>query len=228
MKLGILIPVCTDVWDPIVYDNARPNLPPEIELEVRHLDHGVDNIESDLDMALNAPHIIDKARQMEKDGLDAVLLFCFKDPMLGACKELLNIPVVGLQQAAVAVAGLLGENIAVVATSEHAAAGYRRALAGRIKQVVTMDIPVLELVDLNRMEQSLRSCIEQALRLQCDAVILGCGSIMGLDFAAMQREYGVPIVVPIHAALSVCYCLIKQGLRQSRIAYPEPEIKAVY
>ena len=80
-------------------------------------------IDSDLDVAVAAPEIVQMALQAQADGFDAVCLYCFSDPGLSACRELLQIPVVGGAQASLALAAQLGHRFSVLTTA-----------AGRIPQ----------------------------------------------------------------------------------------------
>ena len=48
---------------------------------------------------LAAPEIVQLAADGQNAGFDAVVLYCFSDPVIDACREALRIPVIGGAQA---------------------------------------------------------------------------------------------------------------------------------
>lgn len=71
-------------------------------------------IDSALDVTLAAPEIITMAVRAEAEGYDAVVLYCFSDPAVDACRELLHIPVIGGGQAACLLAPLIGRQAGLI------------------------------------------------------------------------------------------------------------------
>ncbi len=68
---------------------------PGVELHMECLVENHIEIDSALDAALAAPEIIKMAVRAESEGYDAVVLYCFSDPAVDACREVVSIPVVG-------------------------------------------------------------------------------------------------------------------------------------
>ena len=56
-------------------------------------------LNSALDVVLAAPEIVQLAADGQNAGFDAVVLYCFSDPVIDACREALRIPVIGGAQA---------------------------------------------------------------------------------------------------------------------------------
>ena len=56
-------------------------------------------LNSALDVVLAAPEIVQLAADGQNAGFDAVILYCFSDPVIEACREALRIPVIGGAQA---------------------------------------------------------------------------------------------------------------------------------
>lgn len=81
---------------------------PDVELHMECLVENHIEIDSALDAALAAPEIIKMAVRAESEGYDAVVLYCFSDPAVDACREIVSIPVVGGGQASCLLAPLVG------------------------------------------------------------------------------------------------------------------------
>ena len=132
---------------------------------------------------------------------------------------------VGIREAAIALAGLMGDNIAVITTRKFSVAQYKRVLKGKVHEVTCLDIPVLELGDYERVYKTLDERVGQVAAKGSDIVVLGCGSILNLDFHSIEEKYGIPIVLPVYAGVIACEFMVRTGLKQSRIAYPIPDEK---
>lgn len=57
-------------------------------------------INSALDVVFAGAEIVELAVRAQNDGYDAVVLYCFSDPVIDACREALHIPVIGGAQVA--------------------------------------------------------------------------------------------------------------------------------
>ena len=89
---------------------------PETELTVVNPEHGPVSIESAYDEALAIPPTLALIKQAEQDGYDAAVIACFSDPGLHAARELVSIPVIGIQEATLHVAAQLGFRFTITTT----------------------------------------------------------------------------------------------------------------
>ena len=55
-------------------------------------------------------------------------------------------------------------------------------------------------------------------------LLLGCLSFLGLAHPLSER-LGVPVVDPAVAPVALAECLVRQGLKTSRKAYPAPPLR---
>ncbi len=62
--------------------------------------------------------IVEKAIEAEKDGYDAAVIGCFFDPGLQQAREVVDIPVIGVAEASMLVACLMGRNFGIVTLTE--------------------------------------------------------------------------------------------------------------
>lgn len=67
---------------------------------------------------LNAQHVFQQALHAQEEGYDGVLVMCFGDPMLDHIRQAINIPVIGLGEAAMYQAARMGNKFGIVAISD--------------------------------------------------------------------------------------------------------------
>lgn len=225
MKIEILVPVSTAFRNAEIKEEAERFKHSDVDIAVTNVNEGPASIECDYDDVMAGKYTVELAEAMEENGADGIVIYCFNEPALAACKEKLNIPVVGLREAPIAIASLLGDNIGVIAALDNTKKVYSRALKNKVKHVTALDLPVLEYADQKKVENKVETKLQELVGIGCDVAVLGCGSMLGVDIERLQKEYNIPIIIPIHAAVSVCDYLIRQKLMQSKIAYPCPPEK---
>jgi len=193
-------------------------------------------IESALDEAACVPPMLELVKGPARRGYDAIVIACFSDPGLDAAREATDLPVVGIQDAAMHLAAQLGYRFSVLTTLAHRTPVRERAalLAGldrRLASCRPLDLPVLETV-VNR-EQVLQKVIRvgrQAVEEDgAEVLVLGCAGLGDLALRA-SAEVGVPVIDPNAAALKLCETLVDLKLTHSRAglycARPRSEVLA--
>ena len=92
---------------------------------------GPASIEGHYDEAMSALGVLEEVRKGEAEGFDGYVIACFGDPGLLAAREVARGPVVGIAEAAMHVASLIGTGFSVVSTlgrtrviSEHLVEAY--------------------------------------------------------------------------------------------------------
>src|SRR6478736_2709585 len=113
---------------------------------------GPASIESHYDEALAVPGLLEQVAIGERGGADGYVIACFGDPGLDAARELASGPVVGIAEAAMHAATLVGRSFSVVTTLARTTGrawdlATRYGFAGACRGVHACDIPVLELDD---------------------------------------------------------------------------------
>lgn len=227
MAIDIIMPVSTDIWTEDVKKACISTASPETEITITEIKMGPESIESEYDEVFSSPHVVQTAEELEKNGSEGIIIYCFGEPGLHAAKEKLKIPVVGIREAAISMAKILGDNIGVISTLNTAAPRHRRALKNEVKKVISVDMPVLDFVDIKTLEERIEVKVKELVTGGCDVIVLGCGSMLNIDFNKIQKKYGVPIIIPLNAAISICEYLIKNNLSQSKLAYPFPPRKTI-
>lgn len=141
------------------------------------------------------------------DDVDAVVIAAFGDPGLSGARDLFDLPIVGMAEAAVMTAALLGETFAVVTFSPLMTRWYAECVRAtgiddRFKGVFTPDTTHDRLSDV---QTDLRADLialatTAAIRHSADVIILGGAPLAGL---APKIAVDVPAIVidPIAAAV---------------------------
>ncbi|MGP3956814.1 aspartate/glutamate racemase family protein [Nonomuraea sp. 3N208] len=191
---------------------------------------GPESIESHYDEALAVPGVLAEIAAGEREGVDGYVIACFGDPGLDAARELAAGPVVGIAEAAMHAATLLGRGFSVVTTLSRTVGrawdlAHRYGFGAACRGVHACDIPVLDLEDPSARKTVTELCVAAVERDGSDAVVLGCAGMA--DFAAeVSDETGVPVIDGVTAATKLVESLVALGLRTGKrgeYAAPRPK-----
>jgi len=181
------------------------------------------SIESHYDEALAAPGVLAEVASGEKQGCNGYVIACFGDPALLAARELARGPVVGIAEAAMHAASLLGRRFSVVTTlgrtkgqAWHLADMY--GMQRFCANVRACELPVLALEDaqskaLERITQECRSALDED---GCDTIVLGCAGMAEWCAPISQALGGVPVVDGVSAAVELVQSLVALRLGTSK------------
>ena len=229
IKIRILVPVTsTAVRKAEDLENLAV---PGVALSMAFISAGPPSIESRVDEIFSVPGLIAIALQAERDGIDALVIDCMGDPGLGAVREAVGIPVLGVAQTSMSMASNLAQRFAIVTVLDRIATLMNDlvALYGYERQYVgcrSISIPVL---DIHHDIVKVRSLLAEAsLRLvkekDAAAIILGCTGFFGCDEAITSRlleaGYNIPVIDPVPLTVAVAAALVNNKLSHSRISYP--------
>lgn len=187
------------------------------------------SIESAFDEAHAIPPTLAVVEQAERDGYDAVVIACFSDPGLDAAREIVSIPVVGIEESALHVAAMLGHRFTVLtarcqrvpAKIDHVS---RLGLNDRLASVRPLDMGVLEMdADPVRARTRIlevgRAAVEQDA---AEVLVLGCAGLAGYGHE-LASVLAVTIVDPTPVALKMAELLVELKLTHSkRGIYAQP------
>lgn len=99
----------------------------DTQISVDCIAEGPDSIESNTDESLAASLIIKDAIKAEKEGADALIIYCFSDLAVDAVRENVEIPVIGPGEVTLSAAAMLSNRFTVVTTTEgNISRTYRR------------------------------------------------------------------------------------------------------
>lgn len=203
----------------IVADGASAPVPPSIE--------------GHHDEAMSVPAMLDALRRAEAAGADAHVIACFDDPGIGAAREVVHGPVIGIAQAAMQVASVLASRFSIVTTLprsvpiiEDLARNY--GMTHALRNVRAVDLPVLSLdADPDHARALLRREIVQARdHDRAEAVILGCAGMSDMC-QTLSAETGIAVIDGVHAAVRLAGALAGGGYKTAKTgAYGWPRDKS--
>jgi allantoin racemase len=228
-RIAVLNPNTTQRMTDLMSRCAAPLVDPGTELVAITNRTGPASIESHVDEALALPGVLKSVAAAEADGVDGFVLACFGDPGLDACRELASGPVVGIAEAAMHLATLLGRSFSIVTTlartmgqAEHLV--HRYGYAAKCRSIYACEVPVLELDDPGSEARKLvlDHCRRAVEYDEADSVVLGCAGMA--DFCTdVSEQVGVPVIDGVTAGVLLVESMVKLGLRTStRSEYAAP------
>jgi allantoin racemase len=155
-------------------------------------------------------------------GHDAAIIGCFGDPGLKAARHELSIPVVGIAEAAMLSAHLLGGYYSIVTFGAHNAMtitdlARSYGLHTRLASVRIADISYgVVLADPHQAIAACQAAGQQALdQDNADVLILGGGPVTGLA-PQLATALGVPVLDGVACATKLAESLVACGYSTSR------------
>lgn len=234
MKICAIIPILKEeIFEEITYKELKSAARSDVEISVVSIEKGPASIESAYEEEMAAPGILEKVREAEKEGFDAVIIDCMGDPALEAAKEIVDIPVVGPAQSSMAIASTLGDKFSVVTVLDRLIPLIWREVKdygyeGQVASVRSVKVPVLELEE-KRAEVKAALLRESKKAIEedgADTIILGCTGLVGMA-RELQEALKVPVVDPGVAPLKLAEILVDLKLSQSKVVYPKPPPKEI-
>jgi len=196
---------------------------------------GPRSIEGIYDELLSAPGTLELAIS-HMDEFDAFVIACYSDhPTIYALREISNKPVLGIAEASMYVACMLGHRFSIVTTNEEwepllwdAVRHY--GLAERCASVRSTRMPVLALEAASPEETTaliLKTAQQAVAEDDAEVICLGCAGMAGMD-KALQDVLGLPVLDGVVCALKLLEGLIGYGVSTSKKrAYAQPGRKPI-
>lgn len=184
-------------------------------------------LNSALDVVLAAPEIVQLAADGQNAGFDAVVLYCFSDPVIEACREALRIPVIGGAQASCLTALNVCRSFGLILADEARLPEKKLFLRTlgvspeRIGQIAAVNLNGLSpWADRETTFKKLLACGQKMMReTHTEAIVLGCLSFLGLA-EPLSRVLGIPVIDPAVAAVTTAESIVRQRLFTSKVSYP--------
>lgn len=224
MKILVINPNSSQKVTEAIMQSARRAASPKTELIGVTTRGGTRNIDSSFGDYLSGHYMIKTAlEEVHRHQPDALVLAGFGNVGIYALKEALDIPVVSISEASMALACLLGHRFSTL-TMLRQFIPYQQDLVrlygfeNKLASVRAININVEECV--TKREEALRQLTEQIEQLVkedgAEVVILACAGLCGYD-AELSRRAGVPVLDPVAVGVKTAEGLVELGLRQSKI-----------
>ena len=170
------------------------------------------------------------------DEYDAFVIACYSDhPVIYALREITDKPVLGIAEASMYVACMLGHTFSVVTTNEEWEPLLRDAvghygLTDRCASVRSTRMPVLALESASQEETTalILKTAQQAIdQDDAEVICLGCAGMAGID-KELQEALGIPVLDGVVCALKLLEGMVGYGVTTSKKrAYAKPGHKPI-
>ena len=170
-----------------------------------------------------APGMIKLLRENDAS-YDAFIVACHCDPNLDALKEISRKPVVGIGEASMKMATMLGHRFSVISTDKHSLPN-KEALVEKYHLrgfLASIKIPPAHSAahdEEERFFEAARAAVEED---RAEVVVLGCAGLAGLD-KRLREALGVPVLDGVACALIIASGLVKYGVSTSKARRYNPE-----
>lgn len=225
----------TQSYGDMLHKNCEMVKEKDTEITIRLLKRGLNSL-SEFAYSylhyLNDREVFEAVIQGEKDGFDAIIIYCFSDPALDEMKQALGIPVIGLGQTAMMVASLMGARLGVIAMSP-ASVARNEQLARKYGVGDKVILPIRPLpisleeqgkmiVDAHKGIEAFKGLARTYIDQGAEVLVPACGALnLALRFApgcpelpvGLTEFEGVPIVDSVAGAIKMAEMMI--GLKRA-------------
>ncbi len=205
-------------------EHAQAAADPGTQVEVFGTAHGGAGFEYRFMEFLFTRDIVDGALKAEHQGYDGFIIGCTHDAGLLPVREVLNIPAIGITEAALLTACIMGRNFSLITPNEKMIPRFdevvkQYGLKERLVSIQNMDFKISELDrvfgDKKLQEKQLREFTDGA-RKTIEAgseVIIPIGGMASLFLAraGLHQIDGVPVIDTISNAVKMTEMVVKLG-----------------
>ncbi|MGC1505798.1 MAG: aspartate/glutamate racemase family protein [Sulfitobacter sp.] len=201
--------------------SAKAVARPDTEIVAANSQDGPASIQGFLDVVTCIPGLL--AEVAKHPDVDAIVIACFDDTGVDAVRTLVDVPVLGIGEAAYHAASMIANKFSVITTLSRSVPGLennlmRYGLAQKCARVRATDIPVLKLEEgdpatLIKIKSEIRDSIAQD---NTEAIVLGCAGMADL-MAELSDEFGLPVIDGVSAGVTFAEALVNNRLRTLKI-----------
>jgi len=204
---------------------------PGTDVRIVQTSHAPPSVESQAEMDLAAPGILERAVRSEKEGADAVIIWGGHDPSLVSAREMVSIPVLGPGMASMYIASMLANQFSLlIQTSSVTGIAQRQVrdlgLEGRCVSIRPVEVRVLDLFKTESFEAVKKTAIAAIEEDGAHAICMGCMGLMGhtepLTHSLSKSHPGIIVIHPGQAVLRLAELLVGMGLSHSKKSFPYP------
>ena len=169
------------------------------------------------DAATALPGMVELFNRHEAD-YDAFIVACHCDPNLDLMKELTIKPMVGIGEASMKIATMLGHRFSVISTDSRSVPNKEALIRSYHLQdlLASVKFPVAALENRSDEEKYLLTAQAAIEEDMAEVVVLGCAGMTGLD-KRLEQKLGVPVLDGVVCALIVAAGLVKYQVATSKI-----------
>ena len=180
-----------------------------LEVLCRHTPGAPKFIETREDEILAAPGMIKLVKEND-DNYDAFIIACHCDPNIDVIKEIIDRPVVGIGEASMRIACMMGQRFSIIQTTEESIP-LKEALVRKYQlqdSLASVRAPRDISPEWSDEEKYMPAARDAVAKDRADVIVLGCAGLTGLD-KHMQQELGIPVLDGVICALILATTLIR-------------------
>ncbi len=231
MNLLLINPNTSHSVSDLIEAEARRAAAPDTRITVLTAHFGVAYIETRFESLIGAYAAATLAAE-HHERYDAIVVAAFGDPGIDGLREALDIPVVGLTEAALMSACLLGKRFSIVAISRRITPWYRECvqangLLERLASIRCLDQPLQNIATVqdDHAERLKSLCLSAVDDDGADVIIIAGAPLAGLA-RSMKEQIPVPIVDGVSSAVCHAQTLVSLApMAARRGSFAPPPLK---
>lgn len=191
---------------------------------------GPESLESWTDYHLASVCVLPLVEEYQEK-VDGIVLACFGDPGLYLLKEYCDVPVIGIAEASMSLAILLGAKFGILAGMHRAVELMNSmvrtyGLEARYAGTESLEMRVLDFE--KNPEKTLERLEKTSLKLRersAEVLLLGCAGLTSF-VDDLQKKVEMPVIDPVEAGCQVLKTILASGLSTSHIglfSHPAPQ-----
>jgi allantoin racemase len=154
---------------------------------------------------------------------DGFLVACMDDPNLDAVKEITDKPVVGIAEAAMKIASMIGHRFSIVSTSQASVANHqvlarKYHIEALLASVRYPEGVAANLAEEDRFFEAAKSAVEDD---QAEVIVLGCAGLADMA-KRLEARLKVPVLDGVVCGLIILSGMVKAGICTSKIGRYRP------
>lgn len=218
-KLRILIinPNTSQGVTDLIAGAAETIAGPQTELAFATATRGVPYIASRTEAAIGG-HVALEMLAEHQPSFDAAIIAAFGDPGIGAARELFPQPIIGLAEAGMLTACMMGRRFAIVTFSNALAAWYQECvewhgLTPRLAGIFSLSEPfrAIDNVQDEKADRLVELCHRALAESSADVIVVAGAPLAGFA-AQVQTRVPVPLVDCVSAAVCQAETLVRLGM----------------
>jgi Asp/Glu/hydantoin racemase len=231
-RLLLINPNISDSVTELIRAEALRSVAAGTTVEVLTAPFGVAYIETRFEALVGAYAAAQLAAE-HHERFDAVIVAAFGDPGVGGLREVLPVPVIGLTEAALASAHLLGHRISIIAISQRIQAWYREVVeaygfGSRLASIRALDRPLASIGSVqDEHAQALKTLARRAVEEDGAEIIVLAGAPLAGLARSLAGQLPVPVVDGVSSAVRHAQTLVALSPgRATHGSFASPPVKA--
>jgi allantoin racemase len=220
MRILVLNPNTTEAVTGLLVDAGRAVAAPGTELAPLTAARGVPYIAGRAEAQIGGAVVLEMLAEHHA-AADAAIIAAFGDPGLFGARELFDIPVIGMSEAAMLTACMLGRRFAIVTFAAALDGWYRdcvevHGLRDRCCAVRTLDQPFASIANVQEEKEDVLAALANKAVTEngAEVIILGGAPLAGLA-PRIRGRVAVPLVDPVAAAVKQAEAIVTLAPRKA-------------